>query len=138
MKFFLLTILFTLAPMLTFAQTSNVAVTAPFGMLQRYDATIANGATSSEAMDLRGLALVGVQFPATFTGTTVTFTMSDSFAGTYVPVYNSAGAISYTIAQARYYAIDPKDFHGIRFLKIVSGSAEGGARTVKLSFKSLN
>lgn len=101
-------------------------------------ATIDNGATTSGAIDVGGMSLVGIKFPAAFTGTTVTFTMCDTLGGTYVPVYNASGAVSYTIAQARYYAIAPADFSGIRYLKIVSGSAEGAARTLVLSLKGVN
>lgn len=96
---------------------------------------IANGQTVSEAINCGGMALTGIKFPAAFTGTAVTFQMCDTIDGTYVPVYNAAGAVSYTIAQGRYYAIDPKDFQGIKFLKIVSGSAEGAGRTLVVSMK---
>lgn len=96
---------------------------------------IANTAQLSAAIPCGGMALVGIKFPAAFTGTTVTFEMCDTLAGTYVPVYNSAGPVSYTIAQGRYYAIDPKDFYGINFLKIKSGSAEAAGRTLICSLK---
>jgi hypothetical protein len=98
-------------------------------------ASIANGQQSSAAIDCNGLTLTGIKFPAVFTGTAVTFETCDTVDGTYVPVYNSAGPVSYTVAQGRYYAIDPKDFYGIRFLKIKSGSSEGGARSLVLSMK---
>ena len=96
---------------------------------------IANGATTSGAIDLANNTLIGILFPTSFTGTAVTFTVSDSLGGTYVPLYNASGAVSYTIAQARFYALNPADFYGVRFLKVVSGSTEGGARTVGLSLK---
>lgn len=91
----------------------------------------------SAAIAMNGFDLVGIEFPTTFTGTTVTFEMSSAIDGTYVPVYNSSGQVSYTIAQARYYAIDPKDLQGVQFLKIKSGSTEGAARTLLLSLKGL-
>lgn len=105
------------------------------GQYTTADATIAASGTSSAAVDLHGYVLTGIYFPATFTGTAVTFTTSNAIAGTYQPVYNSSGVVSYTIAQARYYAIDPKDFKGVRYLKVVSGSTEGSTRTLTLSLK---
>lgn len=119
--------------------SAALAVSQPVavGTLVQATTTIANAGTTSAAISTKGLSLVGIQFPTTFTGTTVTFTMSDTVDGTYVPVYNASGAVSVTIAQARYYALDPKDFQGILFLKIVSGSSEGGARTLKLSLKGM-
>jgi hypothetical protein len=98
---------------------------------------IANGQQSSAPISCGGLALCGIKLPAAFTGTTVTFEMCDTVGGTYVPVKSttSGTALSYTVAQGTYCAIDPKDFQGIAFLKIKSGSAEGGARTLICSLK---
>lgn len=111
----------------------NVAL----GSLQTASPVIANGQTASGAISTAGLSLVGIKLPAAFTGTTLTFTACDTLGGTYVPVYNSAGVVSYTVAASRYVAIDPKDFQGISFLKIVSGSAEGAARTLVCSLKGI-
>lgn len=97
--------------------------------------TIANGGTVSAVIPTGGFALCGIAFPAAFTGTTVTFQACDTASGTFLPVYNSAGAVSYTVAQGRFVAIDPKDFQGVAFLKIVSGSSEGAARTFVCSMK---
>jgi len=99
------------------------------------NAVIAASGTKSAAIPLNGFVPVGIYFPATFTGTAVTFEACDTEDGTYRPVYNSAGAVSYTIAQARFYALDPKDFAGINFLKIVSGATEGAERTLVVALK---
>lgn len=98
---------------------------------------IASGGTESAAINLKGLCLVGILLPATFTGTTLTFEACDTEAGTFVPVKTGTGgsALSYTVAQATYAAIDPKDFQGINFLKIKSGSTEGADRTLLCSLK---
>lgn len=96
---------------------------------------IANGQQESAVVSTGGLALVGIKVPAAFTGTALTFEMCDTVGGTFVPVKNSAGAVSYTVAQGNYYAIDPKDFQGILFLKIKSGSSEGADRTLVCSMK---
>lgn len=99
--------------------------------------TIANGATTSAAINTGGMALVGIKIPAAFTGTAITFTVCDTIDGTYVPlkVTTSGTALSYTVAASGYYAIDPVNFQGVQFFKIVSGSAESGARTIVYSLK---
>jgi hypothetical protein len=91
--------------------------------------TIANGQTTSNALDLREKVLVGLQF-ATMTGTALTFTAS-SDGVTYVALKDSAGAaVSFTIASDTYTVIQPAILAGVRYLKLVSGSSEGAARTI--------
>lgn len=97
---------------------------------------IANGGTVSAALQLQGLVLCGIQLPAAFTGTTLTFQASVD-GTTFQPVKSTASgtALSYTVAQGTYVAIDPKDFQGINYLKVVSGTAEGAARTLNLAVR---
>lgn len=100
---------------------------------------IANAAQESSAIQTNGLSLCGILMPAAFTGTALTFEACDTVGGTYLPVYAAAGAsvLSYTVAASRYIVIDPRDFQGVQFLKIKSGSAEGGARTLICSLKGI-
>lgn len=101
-------------------------------------ASIANGQQESSVIPCGGgLSLCGVLLPAAFTGTALTFEACDTSDGTFVPIYTSTSgtALSYTVAQGGYYAIDPKDFYGVQFLKIKSGSAEAAARTLIVSLK---
>ncbi len=96
-----------------------------------------NGQTSV-VIPLNGLTLVGVMLPAGIVSTALTFTMSDAADGTFVPVYGVSGAISYTISASKYFALDPKDFQGIAFIKLVFGSSEtGGPLTIKYFMKGL-
>lgn len=97
--------------------------------------TIASGQGLSAVIPTEGFSLCGIQIPAAFTGTALTFQACATASGTFQPVYNSAGAVSYTVAQGRYIAIDPKDFQGIAFLIIVSGSNEGASRSFTCSLK---
>lgn len=99
-------------------------------------ASIANAATVSAAIPTQGLTLVGVQLPAAFTGTALTFQGSVDGV-TYQAVYSttSGTALSYTIAQARYIAIDPAPFYGLAYIKLVSGSTEAGARAFFVTLK---
>lgn len=58
--------------------------------------------------------------------------------GGFRALYDSSNAvISYTVAQGRSYAIDPKNFQGIPFLKLKSGSAELAPRTIVCTLKGL-
>lgn len=98
--------------------------------------SIANGAQSSSAIDLKGFVLAGIKLPAVFTGTALTFEVSDAIDGTFQPLYDASNAlVSMTVAQGRWYAVDPANFQGVQFLKIKSGSAEGGARTLTVSLR---
>lgn len=99
--------------------------------------TIPISQTESDALVTGGLTLCGIQLPATFTGTAISFEMCDTIGGTYVPMYNSAGAISYTVAASRYIAVDPKDFQGVQFLKIKSNATELAARTLLCALKGI-
>jgi len=101
-------------------------------------AVIASSGTTSGAIDLQGMALVGLILPATFTGTALTFSVCDTLAGTYTPLYDASNsAVSMTVAQGRAYAVDPANFQGIQFIKIVSNATEGSARTIICSTKGL-
>ncbi len=101
-------------------------------------AVIPISTATSAAINLGGMALVGLILPAAFTGTSLTFTVCDTLAGTYMPLYDSSNSlVSMTVAQGRAYAVDPSNFQGINFMKIVSGSTEGAARTIICSTKGL-
>lgn len=96
-------------------------------------ATIASSASTSDALDCSsGRTLVGITLPGTLTGTAMTFTTSTTSGGTYSPVYDVGGASAYsvTIGTSRYVALDPAVFAGCRFVKLVSGSTEGGSRAI--------
>lgn len=109
-------------------------------------ATIANGASLSGSVDLTGVLLVGIYMPSAWTAADITFQASpdydDDDTVTFQSIYNGDGD-EYTIASAaaqasRFIAIDPRDFAGVRFLKIRSGTAaaavnQGAARTLRLA-----
>jgi hypothetical protein len=99
--------------------------------------SIANGATVSSAIDLQGRGLVQVIMPAAFTGSAITFQASPDNV-TFQALYNTANtALSMTVTQGRTYMISPSDLVGVRYLKLVSGSAEGAARTITLVSREL-
>lgn len=94
-------------------------------------ASIASGGTTSQPIGLQGNRLLAIQTPAALTGTALTFLASFDDE-TYAPLYNSSGAVSVTVAASRYIAVEPADFAGVEYLKVVSGSAEGAARSITL------
>lgn len=99
-------------------------------------ATIASGQTASGIITLGGLVLCGILLPAAFTGTALTFEASvDGTNFSLIKSTSSGTSLSYTVAQGTFAAIDPKDFYGVNFLKIVSGTTEGGARTLNLAVR---
>lgn len=101
-------------------------------------ATIPNGSSTSNEIDLRYQALMGLHMPAAFTGTTITFTASNTAGGTFNPVYKDDGTqYSVTVATNRAIAIDYTKLAGFRFIKLVSGSTEGATRTIPLGLKPL-
>lgn len=100
-----------------------------------FPATIANGQTASAVIPMGGFTLCGIQMPAAFTGTAITFQACNAVGGTYLPMYDSVSQISYAVGPNRFVAIDPSDFQGVLFLKIISGSSEGGDRALLLSVK---
>jgi hypothetical protein len=94
-------------------------------------AAIASGGTASAEVDLGGTEIVGLVMPSSFTGTAMTFQAATATGGTFQNVADGAGSdISKTVAQGKYIAIDPTLFRGIRFVKVVSGSAEAAGRSV--------
>lgn len=96
-------------------------------------ATIANGQTTSGALDFGTKRLYAIVFPAAMTSTAMTFQASPD-GGTYSAVYYDDGnAVSATIAASRYMILqNPSRWVGIRYLKLVGGSSEGAERSIKL------
>lgn len=91
---------------------------------------LASSTTSSE-IDLGGTYLVGIQLPASFTGTSLTFTVATASGGTFQTMKDGAGnSVSKTVAQGQYIGIDPTLFRGVRFFKVVSGSTETSDRSL--------
>ena len=98
------------------------------------NAVIANGGTASAEVDLGvdGFMLVGISTP-TLTGTALTFQVATASGGTFRTLEKDDGnAYTLVVESSKYYPINPDHFLGVRFLKVVSGSAEGAERTLIL------
>ena len=98
-------------------------------------ATILSGATTSGEIDLAGTDLCGLFMPASFTGTTIKITASNASGGTFVTVQDGLGAdFSLTVAASKYIPVSNLALvAGLRFIKLVSGSAEGADRVIILA-----
>lgn len=108
-------------------------------IVQNVTALIASGQSTSAAVDTKGRQLVGIYFPSAFTGGTVTFQASPTFAGTYSPVNQQDSASDYfiTVPLGDYQPVDLSVFAGFRYLKVVSVSTETLDRTLTLALKDV-
>lgn len=98
--------------------------------------TIAQGASTSSAINLSSMGFVGFITPASLTGTAFTFTGSIDDS-TYTALYNSDNtAYSITVGTSRYYCLNPADFLGMKYVKIVSNDTEAAARTITVITRS--
>lgn len=99
-------------------------------------ADIANGQTTSQALRVTGGVICGLITPAALTGTAITFTACDTVDGTFVPVYDSDGnQVSVAVAASRALGLSGTEADALApwpFIKLVSGSAEGAAREIKV------
>lgn len=85
-----------------------------------------DGGTTTDVIEIGyGFVPTKLYIPASFSGTAITFTMSDTKGGTYSPLKDSAdAAISLTVSANNWYKLDPTTFAGIEFMRIVSGATE--------------
>lgn len=96
--------------------------------------TIASGQTVSSALNFDAYDLGNYFIPASFTGTTIQFQVSYD-GTTYVLLYDSTNTVkSQTVATSRAYDL-PTEAAGACYIKLVSGSAEAGDRTINFSVK---
>lgn len=93
---------------------------------------IASGQTESAAVDARSSSLYGAMLPDTFTGTTLTFLVSNVQDGTYRALANDSGNISRTVAQGKAYAL-PEELAPYPWFKIKSGSSEAADRSLTVT-----
>jgi hypothetical protein len=89
--------------------------------------TIPLSGTTSPEIDLGDNDLVGIIAPATFDGTTITFTGATTANGTHFPVasaHTAATAYTVTTTASTLSPIGPNIFAGIRYVRAVCGTAQ--------------
>lgn len=112
------------------------------GALAFFDFLIADGATTSNAVDLREYDVVAFQADASFDGATISFLSSGDAnpdgpsAKGYDAVVDSAGAaVTVTITDDRYIVLTEATsflLGALAWTKIVSASTETGAQTLRV------
>jgi len=106
--------------------------------VNRRTATIANGATTSDTIDLEGQTLCGLSMPSALTGTALTFVI-DNGSGVFNTIADGFGSdISKTVAASKYIGLSPTDFAGVDKLKLVSGSAEAAERSIVVHLRDID
>lgn len=115
---------------------------------QTATAVIAASGTLSAAVACGGWVPVGVITPAAWTAGDITFDASWDGGTTYAPLYTSAAEVKVATAiiataEARYFSLDPANWHGVTNLKIRSGVngttvAQAAERTLTVVFARVN
>lgn len=103
-------------------------------LLKVTSVTIANGGTNSTSVDISRHTLVGIEFPATLTGTGVTIQVSQDDT-TFATVYQGAGDVTITKQNSKLVLVGTTyaALEGLgKYLRVVSSGAEGAERTLKL------
>jgi hypothetical protein len=105
-------------------------------------ATIPNGTATTAEIDLGGTNLLGIQFPAAMTQTTMKIQYATASGGTYQTVQDtSASDIQFTFTQGKCMmltAIQQAQLVGLRFIKLVVGGNEGADRVLSVIAKPVS
>lgn len=101
------------------------------------DAVIPNAGTDSATVTVPvNATLLGIHLPASMTGTSLKF-KALATASSSATLIKKADNTDYSLtigSSAAYYPVDFTLFEGVAFVQVISGSAEGAARTLKLAF----
>lgn len=96
--------------------------------------TILSGsAAPADGIDLGECRLVGITLPAEFDGTAMTFTVANSYAGTYRTLHNGTADVSLVVAASRHIAFSTEiseNFKSVRFVKPTSGTNQSTTNTI--------
>ena len=97
------------------------------------DVVIANGATTSTAISMDGARIpLAIQLPAALTGTVITFQASVDSGVTYTALYDESTLYSLTVSTSRWVALKRSVFDAVTLVRLISGSTEGGTRTIQV------
>lgn len=91
---------------------------------------MASGGATSGVVTLDGYSFGGFILPSTFDGTAMTFTVCDTFGGTYVALEDATGAsIALVVEASKAYSFPPELF-AFPYGKLVSGTNQSTTDTV--------
>lgn len=105
--------------------------------LETYAITIAAATDTSGTVDLgkKPKQIYLILIPAVFTGATISFECSTTYAGTFAEIVDADGtALSVTATDAKWVSLSSiaGSLTSCRFLRIVSASTEGTARSLTM------
>jgi hypothetical protein len=124
----------------------------PSSKVYKLPVTIASGQTTSNYLCINGAAVVGIEWPAAFTGATISFVdctqnmdgvaaTLDPSTATYIPYDDESGNLISVIKPATLPAktkISPVTTAGLGpFIKLVSASAEGADRILYVNLRNI-
>jgi len=94
-------------------------------------ATILSGQQNSSGVLIGGMTLCGIIMPAAWTAASLTLQMSIDNGATWTDVFDNDGTpISLTVAASRYVKLNPADFAGINFVRLVSSVNQAADRSI--------
>jgi hypothetical protein len=100
-------------------------------VMQSQIATISTGQTESDAVNIYGTTAVGVIVPAGFTGSSLSFLVTNDLIDkvnppVYVPLYDPSGNLLLVVVAATPYGsrLNPADFFPWSSLKVVSDTPQ--------------
>lgn len=99
--------------------------------------TIATSTTVSAASDLNGTSLVAILLPGTMTGVAISFQASVNGSDFFIVKDGAGSTVSITTAADQYIPVPAGITSSIRYIKLVSGSAEAANRTIQLITKGM-
>jgi len=118
--------------------TFSDAVAAKNAGFANFDATIANGASLSGAVDLTAYRLFAIVMPASWTAASLTFQVSPDGTN-YADLYDDTGSeVTFTAAASRVIQnTNPGRWLGFRYIKVRSGTSgsavnQAAARTLTI------
>jgi hypothetical protein len=99
---------------------------------------VSEDASNSEGVNVENMLLCGVVFPATMTGTTITFDYAVDNSS-WVDVFETDGTeVSYSVSAGNVVRIDPSGwaFASNGFIRVTSNGTEAADRKIKLLFRT--
>lgn len=94
----------------------------------------ASGTTSDARTTPSKKTLVAVEMPAAFTGTSLSFEVSNDGGATWRTAADGSTAYSITVAANQYHSLKPEVFYGAGLVRVKSNAAEAAERQLNLIF----
>lgn len=108
-------------------------ITGYQSVLQNANLTIANGATTSNVLELGGTVATGLILSGSLTGTELSFLASVDNSNFYVLRDEAGNSITLPISSGSgVYNLNEEQFVHAQFLKVVSNASEGAERTITI------